>query len=80
MQPENSTTRTILLNGHKIAKLDNDHMKTEPSLEDTISQSEPQVQNTDGGPSLQDEPFAATPPGAKQQQPDSSEPPHLNKK
>ena len=34
-------------------------MKTEPAVEETISQSEPQLQNTDVGPSHQDEASAA---------------------
>ena len=35
-------------------------MKTEQAVEETISQSEPQLQNTDVGPSHQDEASAAT--------------------
>ena len=46
MQPENSA-RTIRDN--QIARLDEDNVKTKPAVEETISQSEQQLQNTDVG-------------------------------
>ena len=49
-EPENSTL-TILVSDNQISRLDEDNVKTEPSLEETISQSEPQVKNTDVGSS-----------------------------
>ena len=58
-QPQNST-RTILVSNDKIARLDEDDLKTEPPVEETISQSEPQLPNTNKGPSHQDEASAAT--------------------
>ena len=48
-------------------------MRTETSLEKTISQSEPQLQNTDVGPSQQDVASAATS-SAEHQQPEPPEP------
>ena len=48
-------------------------MKTEPAVEETISQSELQPQNTDVGPAHQDEASAATS-SAEHQQPETSEP------
>ena len=59
IQPKNSA-RTILVSDNQIAGLDEDNVKTEPAMEETISQSEQQIQSTDVGPSLQDETFAAT--------------------
>ena len=80
IQPENSA-RTILVSDNQIARLDEDNVKTEPAVEETISQSELQPQNTDVGPSHQDEASAATSsaehqkPGTSQnQQPETSEP------
>ena len=58
IQPKNSAG-TILVTKKQIARLDEDNVKTEPTVEETISQSEQQLQNTDVEPS-QDEPFAAT--------------------
>ena len=72
IQPENSA-RTILVSDNQIARLDEDNVKTEPAVEETISQSEQQLQNTDVGPSLQDEASAATS-SAEHQQPETSEP------
>ena len=72
IQTENST-RNILVSDNQIARLDDDNVKTEPPVEETISQSEPQVQNTDLGPSHQEETSAATS-TAEQPQPGSSEP------
>ena len=57
IQPENST---ILVNDNQIASLDEDNVNTQPSVENTIPQSEPHVLNTDLGPSLQEEASAAT--------------------
>ena len=71
-KPENSA-RTILVSDNQIARLDEDNVKTEPAVEETISQSEQQLQNTDVGPSLQDEATAATS-SAEHQQPETSAP------
>ena len=71
IQPENSA-RTILVSDNQIARLDEDNVKTEPAVEETISQSEPQPHNTDVGPSHQDEASAATS-SAEHQQPETSE-------
>ena len=71
IQPENST-RTILVSDNQIARLDEDNVKTKP-VEETIFQSEQQLQNTDVRPSLQNEASAATS-SAEQQQPETSEP------
>ena len=59
IQPENSA-RTILVSDNQIARIDEDNVKSEPAVEETISQSEQQLQSTDVKPSLQDEAFAAT--------------------
>ena len=72
IQPENST-RTILVSDNQIGRLDEDTVKTEPAVEDIISQSGQQLQNTDVGSSLQDEACAATS-YAEHQQPETSEP------
>ena len=72
IQPENSA-RTILVSDNQIARLDEDNVKTEPAVEETISQSKLQPQNTDVGPSHQDEASAATS-SAEHQQPETSEP------
>ena len=71
IQPENST-RTILVSDIQIARLDEDNEKTEAAVEEAISQSQPQLQKTDVGPSHQYEDSAATP-SAEQQQPEPSE-------
>ena len=71
IQPENSI-RTILVSDNQIARLDEDNLKTEPAVEETISQSEQQLQSTDVGPSLQDKASAATS-SAEHQQPATSE-------
>ena len=71
IQPEDST-RTILVNNNQIARLDEDNVKTEPALVKTISESEPHFQNTDEGPSHQDEASAATS-SAEHQQPEPSD-------
>ena len=62
------------MSGNQIARLDEDNVKTEPLVEETVSQSEPQLQNTDVGPSHQDEASAAIS-SAELQQP---EPPELS--
>ena len=72
IQPKNSA-QTILVSDNQIARLDEDNVKTEPAVEETISQSEPQPQNIDVGPSHQDEASAATS-SAEHQQPEISEP------
>ena len=54
-----------------MARLDDHNVKTEPSVEETISQLEPHVPNTDVGPSHQNEAVAATSP-AEKRQPESS--------
>ena len=61
------------MSDNKIARLDEDNVKTEPAVEETISQSEQQLQNIDLGTSLQDEASAATS-SAEHQQPETSEP------
>ena len=48
-------------------------MKTEPAVRETISQSVPQLQNIDVGPSHQDEASAVTS-AAEHQQPEPPEP------
>ena len=53
IQPENST-RTLLVSESQFARLEEDKVKTEPAVEETISQSESQHQNTVVGPSHQD--------------------------
>ena len=72
IRPEN-LTRTILVSDNQIARLEEDNVKTEPAVEKTISQSEPQLQNTDVGPSRQDEASAATS-AAEHQQPKPPDP------
>ena len=72
IQPENSA-RTILVSDNQIARLIKDNVKTEPAVEETISQSEPQLQNTNVGPSHQDEASAVTS-AAEHQQPEPPEP------
>ena len=70
LQPENST-QSIIVSNNQIARLDDHNEKTEPPVEETISQSEPHVPNTDVGPSPQDEAVAATS-AAEKRQPESS--------
>ena len=72
IQPEHSA-RTILVSDNQTARLDEDNVKTEAAVEETISQSEQQLQSTDVGPLLQDETSAATS-SAGHQQPETSEP------
>ena len=76
IQPENST-RTILVSDNQIARLDEDNVKTEPAVEETISESEPQLQNTDVEPSHQHEASADTS-SAEHQQPETSEPSRIS--
>ena len=59
IQPENPT-QTILVTDNQIAKLDEDIVKTEPTVEENTTQSEPQLQNTGLGTSHEDEASAAT--------------------
>ena len=66
-----SSTRTILVSDKQSARLDEDTVKTEQPVEETMSQSEPQVQNTDVGPSHQDEASAVIS-IAEHQQPEPS--------
>ena len=61
------------MSDNQIARLDEDNVKTEPAVEENISQSEQQFQSTDMGPSLQDEASAATS-SAEHQQRETSEP------
>ena len=61
------------MSGIQIARLDEDNVKTEPAVEETLSQSEQQLQSTDVEPSLQDEASAATS-SAEHQQPETLEP------
>ena len=72
IQPE-TPTRTNLVSDNEIARLDKGNVKTEPAVEETRSQSQPQLGNTDVGPSHQDEASAATP-SAEHHQPEPSEP------
>ena len=72
IQPKNSA-RIILVSDNQITRLDEDNVKTEPAVEETISQSEPQHQNTDVEPLHQDEASVATP-SAEHQQAEPSEP------
>ena len=51
IQPEN-LAQTILVSDNQNPRLDEDNVKTQPAVEETISQSEKQLQNTDVGPSL----------------------------
>ena len=71
IQPEKSMG-TILVDDNPMARLDKDKLKTEPPVEETISQSKRQVENTDVRPSPQDKTSAATS-TAEQQHPESSE-------
>ena len=57
----------------QISRLDEDNVKTEPSVEEITSHSEPQLQNSDVGPSYQDEASAAIS-AAEHQQPEPPEP------
>ena len=59
IQPKN-LARTILVSDNQIARLDEDNVKSKQSAEENISKSEPRLQNTDVGPSNQDEDSAAT--------------------
>ena len=73
LQHENST-RTIPVSDKQNARLDEDSVKTESPVEDTIPQSELDfLLNTDVGPLRQVE-ASATISSAEQQQPRSSEP------
>ena len=56
IKPVNST-RTNLLNANEIVRPDEDNAKSEPSVEETISQSESQDQNTVLGPQHHKEAF-----------------------
>ena len=62
IQPEN-LTQNILVSDNQIARLEHNIVKTEPAVEETISQSDPQLQNTDVGASA-----------AEHQQPEPPEP------
>ena len=57
----------------QIARIDEDNVKIEPAVEETLSQSKQQLQSTDVGPSLQDEASAATS-SAEHQRPETLEP------
>ena len=72
IQTENSA-QTILVSDNQIARLNEDNVKTEPAVEETISQSQQQLQSTYVGPSLQDKASAATS-SAEHQQTETSEP------
>ena len=61
------------MSDNPIARLDEDNVKIEPPVEETIPQTEPQLQNTDVGPSHQDRASAATS-AVEQQQPEPPEP------
>ena len=64
-------TWIMLVRNNQNARLDEDNVKTEPPVEEALSQSKPQVQNTDVGPSHQDESSAAA---GQQHQLESAEP------
>ena len=68
-----NSTRTTLVSDNQIARLDKNNVKTEPPVEETISQPEPQLQNTDMGPSHLDKASVATS-VAEHQQPEPTEP------
>ena len=53
IQPENSK-RTILVSENQIARPEEDNVKTDPAVEETLSQSVPKLQNSDVKPSHQD--------------------------
>ena len=55
-----NSTWTILVSHNQIARLEEDNVRTESPLDETISQSEPQVRYTDVAPSRRDEASAAT--------------------
>ena len=50
-QTENSS-QTISVSNNQVAGLDEGIMKTEPPVEESKSQSEPEIQKNDVGPSL----------------------------
>ena len=54
-----NSTQTLPVSDNQIARLDEDNVKIEQSVEETISQSELKIQNTDVGTAHQDEAFAA---------------------
>ena len=72
IQPKNSAW-TILVSDNHAARPDKDNVKTEPTAEENLSESESQRRNTDVGPSHQDEASAA-PSSAWHQQPEPPEP------
>ena len=59
IQPETSS-RTPLVSDNPITRLEEDNVEAEQPVEETIAQSEPQLQKTDVGPSHQDGASAAT--------------------
>ena len=61
------------MSDNQIARINRDSVKTEPAEEETISQSEQQLQSTDVAPSLQDEASAAKL-SAEHQQSETSKP------
>ena len=61
------------MSDNQIARLEDDNVKTEPAVEETISQSESQLQNTDVGPSHQDDASTVTS-AAEHEQPEPPEP------
>ena len=68
-----NSTRTFLLSDNQILRLDEDNLKTTTPVEENISQSEPQLQNTEVGSSHQDGTSAITS-SAEHQQLESSGP------
>ena len=65
------------MSDNQTVRLDEDKVETETAVEETISQSEPQLQNTDVRPSHQDEASAATS-SAEPQEGEPSEPPRTS--
>ena len=61
------------MSDNQIVRLEEDNVKTDPAVEETISQSKPQLQKKDVGASRQDEAFAATS-SAEHQQSQPTEP------
>ena len=72
IQPQIST-RIFLVSDNQIERLKENNAKTEPTVEETTNQSEPQLQNKDVEPSHQGGASTATS-SADHHQPESSEP------
>ena len=68
-----NSSRIFLVSDSQIERLEENNVKIEPTVEETIYQSEPQLQNKNGEPSHQSEASTATS-SADHHQPESSEP------